>query len=155
MPTLWRDALAPSVSWQSRAAFVETRVRVVLASLAVGEVLSTAELVERLFPVADVQSPEDTGARAELYTRVGKLGQNTPLAIKSPSVAERGYNKGRTINRLLWRRLDNVATAPAAMAPDIGDEIQAIRDRLRIVEAGLSALGQAIAAFQASVTAKE
>lgn len=139
LPTPWREALSPAVPWKARSAFVETRVRYLLAGLAPGEVLSTAELVERLFPVGAVQSPEDTGARQELFLRVGKLGANTPLALKMPTVVEKGWNKGRTINRLLWRRIEAAAMPSPAYAPSDPD-LADIRSRLTEIEAQLAAV---------------
>lgn len=116
-PQEWNTALAPSVGWQTAYAAVEVGARALLArELFTGEWLSTAELVDHLWPIEFCFGDAGFKARKRMFKA---LAACAPRGLADCATRGPATKIGRT-NRIgrPWRWHPPSETAPAK-APEV------------------------------------
>lgn len=109
-PSYWNTMLAASQPWASAYAAVEEAVRRRLTRPDLGQPrLSTAELVEALYPEAQARGDGIT-ARKRLFKALAALAKHQLKGYCEPGPTRKLKHGSREITPLIWR-------APPAAAP--------------------------------------
>ena len=97
----WRSVLAPNIPWQDAYPRVAGAAKEILANVPPAAPLSTVELVERMWPQADVHSEEDGEVRARIFRALRAMTPRDLKHYNRPGEPKKGF-RGKTIVPRLW-----------------------------------------------------
>lgn len=97
----WRSVLAPAIPWQDAYPRVASSVKALLAGVTPASALSTVEVVERLWPQAEIHDEADEMARARIFRALRAMIARDLKDYNRPGEAKKSF-RGRTIVPRLW-----------------------------------------------------
>lgn len=120
---------------------IERSVRETLARLGPHETLSTAELGAR---ISAGMFADDPKMRSLVFKQLDVLGRYArDLCELVPTIAPKGFNSGKTINRRIWHHIDSAAmperppsqsAGAASPGTSLADAVAKHEERLQRIE---------------------
>lgn len=119
----WMRALAPEVPLADKRAAVLRELQFEVSKLDSRERISTALLVERMFPMSCVRGPKGQDARQALFALlVPPVGELKAYAVRGP--AKQGRFFGRTqVRPWLWGKLEAAPSGAANVSQSQPDRL--------------------------------